>query len=369
MCNLRIIERSVDSLGEAELLARYTDLCSALNWNRNKIIAYQKNPYLKDRVLPGQFLGIVDDKIVGQTNPFPIELVANGVSYDAVSGSNLIVHQDYRATGCALDFMDKMQDLAPSGALIAGGISTPARLFYKGLKAHMFYWSTIVIPYRSEARLRSRLHGISLTVASFFANLFLSVLRLLARMILAIYYPVSKVTEVSATDENKLKTVVSILEQDTHLFREKHDEKWFKWVLENAFHENVVKRLFLVYKKDVPIGFFLTKVVETTNNPGKFGTVIEWGVTAKFEGQPHLLLLMAMLSFDNKVDSVSVGIDDKNTLARLNWLTWLKGVSYIDNHDCAIVLLTQDSPLRKVNGIGCQDKWRIRPATGDVAFF
>lgn len=360
---IELYQRTLDDiLSKREL--NYIDPNEFLRIGSNAENVFKLNPFIRSKHDVVQILGIVDKTIVATVSFFPLQLIADEKVYNALAGSKLIVVKEYRKFEFGLILPDIYIDLSESKCTLSAGISKMALPILQYLDNIVFFTQRMIFLCKTKSVLEIKLSGISLCVASFITDIFLSVYKTLLKFVLFI-----RLYQVKIEKTNIISSEIeAIIKKDPHKFKENHTKEWFEWILNNTFSNDPRSKqsLYIIKKRDEIIGFFMTKIRfhEQASHRGfknvMLGSVIEWGSKYPEILSEELICLCGILSFEQNTDAVEICTDNKKILKFLKRC----GLRNVGTSNFAI-RVRPESPISKISGYDKQENWRIRPASAD----
>ena len=284
--------------------------------------AFLSNPFLTDTSKAMLLLAREDGKIVGRNMYIPSKVKVGEEIIDTVSGSALMVADDYRSSDAGIMLMSYMMQHREYNATVVSVFSRVAAKCHKAIGSKMLTFSRL-IQIRS---IRKMLYMTGVpSLLSYPLGLLSSILYYPFR-----YYTFLKGKKLIGRDRVEKvarvpEWVDEIVLNDGHQYMEVHDHKWLQWNLDNQFHEHCSNdtRFYTVSSFDgVNIGFFMIKErYEKLNVSSKqsllMGSVVEWGTRMSELLDEYTLHLMALYSFSKKVDLVFMASADNSVVKRL----------------------------------------------------
>ena len=318
----------------------------------------EANPYIVDSSYQGRIEGFVDDVLAGAVFTFPIQFVFNNEVFDALSGSNFYVDKKYRKYELGMMIPEEM--LNRSENIIIGGVSQEAQPVYEYYGFHFFDMPRDIYIVNPHFLVTARFHGFISRCLTFVGKICCGILYDVFCLVRKIQYLQYKVVL-----ENDYSFVEQIIRQDPHLFRENHDTRWLRWVMEyKDEHPESTQRLYCVFRKNEIVGFFIlkNKFREVLNGKYKnvvYGLLLDWGTIDESKLSEQDICALAFIKFGKSVDAMSFASVNPNMTKRIpKLLKRRKG-----KLNMAVRL---DS--RKYPGFEVAAHWRVRPAAGDVSF-
>ena len=328
------------------------------------------NPFCPSTEVACQKVGYVGGKIGGTEIQFPLKMSIDGTESWVGSASLTQVDEWARSSGLGLAISDVDQrDAAYEPVLREGaGLSQVAVKVHRCIGYTVFEYPRLIMLLKSRAVVEKKVRrwlskplSVVLDGGIFAYSLLVSCLaRCLARGITEV--------KVDASDDTQLAILGKMTKESHERFSEVHDEKWFKWVLNYSFSEYGSAQVYLVYKKEVPMGFFMVKkrFHEQASHRGFknvwLGSVIEWGCKPGFE-KSLLWRIVRWASQSRKdLDAVEFAANEPSVQRFLRHLGW-QHVG--DATFCYKVC--PGSGFNEPEGMRTASNWRLRPGMGDCA--
>ena len=355
--------RSVDELASHGRFAEFEDLNAYLDFPKEKVAAFQNNPYLTSGQVIAQMLGVVDGKIMGAVGSFPFHIIADQKCYEVCACPLIHVHPAYRRTMYGAELSQKTVDIPTDKATLNYGLSEKSARLNR-------YFGTPIFDIRQFAYVKRSRHFFKQRLpkaVSWFACPMMDVAFWFHRVFVGIVVWLRtfrwKIERVDVNDEESLSSFCDMVATDEYHFREQIEPKWIRWVLTNDFFPLAMadKRLYRVRIKGKTVGFFMTRRSEH----GARGRILEWQTVKGYESAIPWMLIRAAKLLIRNTDAVvvSVGAEESAVIKVLKRLLIPFTTQY------AIVGAREDSPLRTHEGWDQAVNWRIRPAMGDGCFY
>lgn len=340
------------------------DLHQLTKTSEEKRKTFLANPNLKDYSQKMYLIKRVDGIVGGFRISYPTKFKAGDHVFDSVGGCSLTVKEEYRHLGIGADILLYSVMNKEDKYLLYAGISDMALPMYKKLKFNIFKYPSVWQPRNTRFLFQTKgFKGIPLGVCSFFGNCILKPFMWCVNIKTRCSKKGFRIEQLKEVPD----WITSISMNDGHKYTEVHDKAWFNWTLNNIFHayqENVTK-LFAIYKKDEPVGFFMTK--ERLNHFEEkhidrliFGSVVEWGTVDENVLSEEQIIKMAIGTFSKDVDIVTYASTNESVIKHLKYLGFVR-------HGEANVVFKDKT--KKLEDVGDINQWRIRSSFSDVVFF
>ena len=353
----------VDELSSHGRFSEFEDLNAYLDFPKEKVAAFQNNPYLTSGQVTAQMLGVVDGKIMGAIGSFPFHIIADQKCYEVCACPLIHVHPAYRRTMYGAELSQKTVDLPTDKATLNYGLSEKSARLNRYLGAPIFDIRQFAYVKRSRHFFKQRLPK----TVSWFVCPMMDLAFWLHRVFVGIVVWLRtfrwKIERVDVNDEESLRSFCNMVATDEHHFREQIEPKWIQWVLMNDFFPSAMadKKLYCVKVKGKAIGYFMTRRSEH----GARGRILEWQTVKGSESAIPWMLIRAAKLLIRNTDAVVVSVGaEENAVIKV-----LKKLLIPFTSQYAIVGAREDSPLRAHDGWDQAVNWRVRPAMGDGCFY
>ncbi|MDD3945822.1 MAG: hypothetical protein PHS38_14095 [Bacteroidales bacterium] len=327
------------------------------------------NPFIENEQEKVQMLAVVDNIIAGTVYNFPLKIKVDGKLYSSNSGSYLVVRENFRKLFLLGIKLTEFSYLKEYPFFIAGGISKNALPIHKYFGSKEFSIPRYLLINKSKFLLmkKFRLKGLLLKVISGFIDFLL-----LFRKVLIILYIKVKFKNITTQEVHKIPSEVdSIINKNSKKFQEFHNSQWFKWALKDKFgcDQSFQKKFYVIKNnQDKIIGFFLTSEKFHKNIKGYrdvyIGSVMEWETVDEKQISEKHLLIMAMMSFDNKYHIIECATNNKVSIRLFKKI----GMFKVGQRNMIIKPLYKMLP-DEFRGYDNINNWRIRPAVGDTIMY
>lgn len=322
------------------------------------------NPFSVDAALHAQTIGSLDGVAFGGDLSFPLVYMVDGSALEAWAASTTFVAPDYRKTDFGLDIRNLRHKF--TGATFAVG-SNASQMMVKMLKVYrntLFFLPRYIMVRKSRSVVEMRLKGLLGKIVSFCADIALWFYWRMMGLLRRMASPSLQFKKIDVSDEQGIAEAARIIALDTHRFQELHDARWLRWMMTESF-ENEPMELTLVYKRKMPVAFYMTKkrFHEQASARGFknvwLGSIMEWGAVPGHESVLRWCILHAACSMRD-MDAIEFASDDERLQSFVRHLGWRhvgennfnfkawKGSPFADNADMKI-----------------QSNWRLRPAMTD----
>lgn len=351
------MKEEIVKVGIAELIKEKDE-------NEKKMTALLRNPLLNN-IECAKLRYVIDDNPAGSVNTIPLQITAHGQTFDVCAGSTLKVVPEYRGRGIAQKLTLERITLSKDRIAIASGMSNMSLPLFQKLGFTTFVYPRLIFINHSRAVVDAFLHGFLQRIVSAACDFCINIYK---RMLYVCSIWNNKRIQIQEVVDD-FSELGKIVEEDSHAFKEKHNEEWFRWVSKHSFSddERSEQHVYLVKQNGVAQAFFMTKIrfYEKASHRGfnnvLLGSVIEWGIKANSSIKESQVCMAALLSFKKEVDAIELCTPDKKLRKYLKW----RGVAQVGNSNFAIKA-APDSPLHKYdNELSDIENWRIRPAMSD----
>ena len=349
------IKKGLDKLeGDKYGIAAYL-----LTESRRK--TYLSNPYLTDDFKYGLTISYVDGVIGGRCSLYPVRFKKGDEVCEAVSGSSLEVHEDYRHLAIGADVFAYPVFAKEYGYIIFSGISDMALPLYKKLRFNLLAFPRMMLIGNARSILESKgLRGATLTTAAAVANLLLKPFNVLNRRRgrrIAERFVVEQLDVVPGW-------VDGIVLDDGHKYMEVHDHRWLQWNLDNNFRglEQDKQSFYAIFKDEKPVGFFLIKERFRILAGGSLknvliGSIVEWGTKDEKILNESDINKIALGRFSKKCDIIEFATTDESTIKAMRSFGFIRrGTAHIGFKD--LTKTCKDASDIKL--------WRVRYGYADV---
>ena len=264
--------------------------------------AFLNNPFLKDESTCMLLLARVDDIVVGKRLFYSTKIKVGEEIIDATSGSNYVVHQDYRKYGLG-GAMIMHAAKKKNNFLLSAGCSENSLEIYKALNAVRVY-----IPMYRQCKCK--VLNINSTSFRTFCS---SSLTSLFNFLLIPFMLVSKIKSKSVTDKFTVLELTAVPQwiedmvlADEHKYMEFHNKDWFEWNLKYNFSGDNDDRqsLFAVKKEGVEVGFYFIK--ERKLGSRIVGSLVEWQTSDEGKLSEEEIIMLALSSFSKRVCDIQI---------------------------------------------------------------
>lgn len=325
---------------------------------------FLENPFLEDNSHCYMCLYRVDGVVAGRLALFPLQLVMTGACVKAQSASTLAVEERFRTLAIGTDlilfpYMNSAYDI-----FIYAGISKMALPIYKKMKFQDLSTPIMILPKKSVFFLSkigtpTFLQRCMAPIADFFLNLYLAIRRI--GWAKPKNYYIEEINDIPSWIED-------IVNKDSHRYKENHDNKWFKWVLEHLFVKNGEKahHLYAIYDKErLPKGFFMTKEIfykrkSIVSGGLHVGSIIEWGSYDETLLSESDIYKLAIPFFSKQTDFIEITSSNKDTIRKV------KRMGFFFHGDNHIIVKERKETYHNIGDIS---NWRIRLGYADVPFY
>ena len=156
----------------------------------------------------------------------------------------------------------------------------------------------------------------------------------------------------------------TLVKEDTHKYKELHDQKWLEWNLKHNLHSRPrdKQRFYSVYDNKKPVGFFMIKeryreVAGGVLKDLVVGSIVEWGSIDEHKLKESDIYVLASKCFEKDVAIVEIASSNENVIKKMRKYAFLPhGFSHIIVKDLK----------KKSSDISDIEKWRIRLGYADV---
>ena len=339
---------------------------SSILKNENEEMQYKymlrANPYVPDMSYPCRIEGYVNNHLAGAVFTFPIEIVADGKVLEILSGSNFYVDKEYRKYELGLTIPEKW--IERSGNILLGGISKEAKPVYKYYGFKFFEIPRFVYIVNPGFIIESMVPRFLSTVICPIASAICAGYYWLMSTVRKWKYRRFRVVLSDNTDKD-YDIVEQIIEKDTHSYRENHDSRWLRWVMNyQDEYEKSDQELYFIYDKETPVGFFLIKYKYREELNGKYkdvvyATLLEWGTVGEEILSEQELCDISFTKFGLKADALAFISENADFSDRIPKLLYRR------MGDLNMAVLLRDGDFPRYRDI---KSWRIRPGVGDTSF-
>lgn len=320
-------------------------------------LAFLSNPNLSNKNRCMDYLARFNGKCVGRVMFFPTRVKAGDEIIEGLSGSSLVVHENYRKTSVAVDLIMYPILNKANNMLIYADFSDDGISVYRSLKYKIF--SILKFSHLRKTQLLFEILRMPQAIINIFApilNLFVCIFDILLRSSVRL-------------SKYKVKEVKIVPDWIDHIvlneakYMEVHDHRWMQWNLDNMFHKNVnnKNRFFVISLKDRPVGFFFLKerhheFSHYLITPKVVGSIVEWGITNESGLSEFDIIRMASKYFSENVDYISVVSSDLAVIRKIKRLLYFKnGLHHIVCKDLT----------KRYRDSGDMSLWRLRYGYAD----
>lgn len=325
------------------------------------------NPFIKQSYVPAQVLGVINNKIVGQETVFPLRIRARETYLEAIAGSGLYVHEDYRKTQLGVELIAKREELSKDGIALGCGLSQQALPIHT-LFDYLCYPLPRMIGLRKSRSVVEKKLG--KTIFSAMVRLIIDVLLLgIATCLKGFIFIKARRLKIVLCDRAD-KEIEHIITKSGKPFSCEHSVNWINWQLTHRFSTDSqdVQKLYVVRTElGELLGFFMYKIRfhAMASSRGfknlRLGSLMEWQSADQKKISHTTLILWATLKMQlDGVDAVEICTDENEVIHSLKRFLFL----HIGNLSF-VIRATVKSPLRYCYGWDQQSNWRLRPAEGD----
>jgi len=321
--------------------------------------AFLSNPSLTDKSKAMLLFAREKGEIVGSCMNLPSRLKVGDDIIETVGGSALEVAENFRSSDAGILLMAYNMQKKEYKATVASGFSRVAVKCHKALGSYI-----LTMPRFMQVRNYSKI--LATTKMPFWvATLCGSVINCLQSPFL--YFAKlqgerKKRKYVVRQVERVPEWVNDIVLNDGHKYMEVHDNHWLQWNLDNMFHshEDNVNRFYTISENDNNIGFYMIKerhVLLKSKVDAIIGSIVEWGVSSKFQINEFDIQQMAMASFSPRVDVIYTASDDDNVIGKL------KKPLFYRRGDVEVAFKDLCKKYRDANN---KSLWRLRQGYADT---
>lgn len=328
------------------------------------------NPFRQNKDVVMVKVGIVDGRVGGSEYVFPLLARCDGGEVSAGGGSSTSVEQWARKSGLGVELSAMFEDCRDGDFDVGFGVGMSQRAvkIHRLLGCCVFEYPRLVMLLKSRAVVEMKINN----------WLAKPIVKILDGCIWAYSQLVSflgvvktagiKVVNVNADDKAQLSTLAQMTEVDGARFSEIHDARWFKWVLNNSFSKEGPAKAYLMFKKDLPIGFFMVKerFHEQASHRGfknvRLGSVIEWGCLPGCETKLLWRIVLWVMKHRKKLDAVEFPAYEQFVQKFLRRLGW-QHVG--DANFC--YRIRPGSSFKEPKEMDNPANWRLRAGMGDCA--
>ena len=336
--------------------------------NEGRVSTFRHNPFLSDDSSPAQFLGLVQNEVIGGINLFPIEVVAEGKIFDAVGGDSLYVREKYRSTMYSIPLMDKLNNISKDGISLCAGFTAKSLQVIKVLGNAIFPLRQFLLirktrPFFNRVDIVRKFRCLSCVV-----DLAILPYKIAMHILSTITTPCIRILPISETDrEKEAKAFSAFICRDKHPYRENVTAEWIQWVLTNDFaKKNLVnKQLVKIVKGGVIVGYAIVRVGWDKTFEGTVGKIVEWQIDEGHQDKEPWILIRVARWILKKCDFVILSVDAQDSKICGCFKKLMPSVS----RNVASIGAGRLSPLRTMIGYKEPSNWRIRPGMGDMCFF
>lgn len=340
----------------------YNEIIESTTIDNKSLYTMQENPYHNDSLTSGVIEGLVDGVIGGQVYIFPTLLCLKKEFVIGVSGTTLSVSKEYRKYEFGITIPETMVNSAP--ACLIAGVSKEAQPVYRYLGMKFFDMSRYVFIVNSHFIVEKKIQGVLGKIISLIIDTGLHAIYRTFQFFFKLKYGGFNVVE-RKIDEIDYEGIKNIMDADKHPYREEHDKRWIKWVMNyHDTYKESQQHFYEVYKNDKLVGFFLNKNKFRPLMNGRYknvvyGTILEWGSIDQNVLSDADLCVMAFSRFGMQTDAIAMICNEDHFFNKIpKWARKKMG-----NLNYAVKLDKEKYPDFKE-----EKNWRIRPAGGDASF-
>ena len=326
--------------------------------------AFLTNPFAEDKNQHAQVIGVMGGVAFGGEVAFPVRCVFDGQEIPAWSASTTFIAEPYRKTNFGLDLRNLRRKFTGLTFHLGSNSSQMMVRMIKAYRNTLFLLPRYIMVRESRPVVEMRLRGLLGKIVSFCADIVLWFYWRMMGLLRRMFSPALQFKKIDVSDERGIAETARIIAFDAHRFQELHDARWLRWMMTESF-ENEPMELTLVYKRKMPVAFYMTKkrFHEQASARGFknvwLGSIMEWGAVPGHESVLRWCILHAACSMRD-MDAIEFASDDERLLSFVRHLGWRhvgennfnfkvwKGSPFVDNADMKI-----------------QSNWRLRPAMTD----
>lgn len=328
---------------------------------------FLSNPFKELENMPLLYQAYYNEKAVGMVFTYPSAILIDREIHLCNSGSLLCVDANYRGLGIGKKLGLCRLNSASTGISVAAGLTPMSFPLYKKLGCNMFESPRLGLVINSQPVLKALLPSIFSSLLWPFINICLLLLRL------PLSYTYRKLSNYDVSElEQATYEIEDIVSEDNHRFSELHNKEWFDWQLNNTFDENPIakQKLYEIKMNNVVVGFFMIKIrIKDNVTAHKFRnlkvvSLVEWGVSNKSQLTEFELVVLAIKKMIlHQADLIELSFLSKNLMKKLRRYGFIK--MFEGNIG---IYISDNNPIKQVDGIFDETNWRLRPAYSDCAF-
>ena len=298
-------------------------LQSGLDLYKESIINY---PHKHDDDDYAMCIAVASGKIVGRFVLFPTVLKVGGDSLPILTGGGILVSEKYRGYGIGTNLIKSVLEKD----VYLGALYTRA--------AYNIVRKTEIM-LEIPQYVKYRYHGL---------KKILDLPIYLRQALLSRHYVVKELTVVPEWAE-------TMATSDDHKYMEVHNTAWLQWSLDNdatGIKEDYQSFYAIYDKKEVPVGFFMTKVrhLEQEGNPFVKANLIEWASSDHSKLDEADINILSLATYPPEVSRFWTISENPRTASKL------KRHAYKRKGWFAMSITKDD----RFNDIGNVSQWRIR---------
>lgn len=341
---------------------KYNDELGFLKNGEEKRPILKKNPFRENDDDIFQIYVTDNNKVIASGFHFPTSLVIDKKEFKCITCSTLNVNEDYRKQGIGSKIHKMRMEHSKNGAILIGSVSQMQYSIMQRLGAKIFFSPRILLLRKSNAVVNMFCKGMLSNIFAFFCNIFLFLYQIFINFIAQMNgkwkYEIFEVKNVDCEYER-------IWSSNKARFKENHNQKWIKWVLES----NDGCRLYYIKRNEEILAWFVIKdeFHEQASQRGfknvTLRSIIEWE-SMDMQKISYFKICLFAMCLPGKIDAIEFVPFDVLLYKKMRLL----GAVPMGKGN-VVLRLSEDSPLRTIDGIFEENNWRIRPATGDNMLF
>lgn len=330
-----------------------------------------ENPFRNGRDVLSRKVAIVDGRVAGCENEFPLRVLVFGKTYEAGSGNSTTIERWARRSGIGLvisDFDSEGRDW-DCPILMGGALSQIAVKVHKFSGYTVFEFPRFIFPLRSRAVVESAVKGPLLWLVSHLIDFGICLYSLMVRFIAWCKTYGCNVDKVSCCDAKSLGELAGLVCADVKPCREIHNEEWFKWVMTTTFSMQEPCTAFVVRHESRVLGFFMVKrrFHEQASSRGFknvwLTSVVEWGAHDGHEKTIYWAIVKYLFDRSRGDDAVEFATNDERLSSLLRHLMWRQ----VGNANFCFKIREGSALEQYAEEMSSIGNWRVRPAYGDYA--
>lgn len=338
------------------------DVSNYLKDGDAKILVLKKNPFRQNDNDVFQIFVCDNEDVIASGFHFPTSLVIDGNEIESITCSTLSVNSTHRKQGIGSKIHKLRMEHSQNGAILIGSVSQMQYNIMQKLGAKLFFSPRLLLLKKSRAVVEMFCKGFLAKIVAFICNIFLFIQQQFIKLIAQINgqwkYEIYEVKEIDQEYER-------IWNGNKERFKENHNKEWAKWVLDS----NKDCKLYYIKRKGDVIAWFIIKEQfhKQASQRGfknvTLRSIIEWE-TADIKKLSYFKICLFAMTLPGNIDAIEFVPFNKSLYKKMLFLgTVPMGKGNV------VLRLSENSPLREIEGINNEKNWRIRPAAGDNMLF